>query len=203
MKGAPQPRGIWKPPRQWLRGGARSRLIVVAVAISITASACGSGAELPGLGDGEDPLADARVAKDFPCGLLTLEEVQVSVNVSTSRPQERGRPILAGMSMCSVVSGEASDSRFAAASWGLLSESAIRRFRHYKAWNEGNLESLKIAGHEATWDARLGTLVVLTGHRALGIRLYAFDPPLGKGESKAEYVAKSAGVLAERALGRL
>lgn len=87
------------------------------------------------------------------------------------------RPILPGMDMCSRGSDEAR------AAWGVRTESEDAEsdesleelFQRYADWHDDYLEDVSVEGHDALWDERLGTLVVLTGDHLIGVSLTVSD----------------------------
>jgi hypothetical protein len=165
-------------------------LIVLALA-----GACSRAPSLPGPGGGD---AVPGSAASGPCELLEAHDVDVALNapISGDAAPGRARPLLVGMEMCSLWSAASG------ANWGVVTESAGRRFRQYGRANGPNVEPVRIHGHDALWDGALRTLLVLDEPRAFGIQLSIEKPPVPK-DRLAAHLKSSAQQLAEIALERM
>lgn len=193
--------------------GSRKLLVVIASVVALGTASCARRVELPGRQRGDaGGLTAARFATGPPaCALLSIEEVEVAVNAAVAETPGVTRPILAGMSMCALARAASSPGSApgsqgempAVAAWGVLSAQASSAFERYESWHAEHVERLVVSGHEALWDARLRTLVVLADDRALAIRLSAPSPVLGSGQKRGSYFREAAVRLAAAALRRL
>lgn len=168
----------------------RLKLTCVAAVVVFGGSACERSAEL------SVPAGDPS-ARSGPCALVSAEELELALSASVAALQEKGRPILVGMKMCAGGSGES------AGFWGVLDRSVSTQLAEYERVHEEHLEKVKVGNKSGIWDERLGTLLVQTGDRIVGVRLSVENPPLKKGQTKAEYLSETAGRLAANALERL
>lgn len=118
-------------------------------------------------------------------------------SVAPIQSQYQGpRPILPGMDMCSRGSDEAR------AAWGVRAESEDAEsdesleelFQRYEDWHDDYLEGVSVEGHDALWDERLGTLVVLAGDHLIGVSLTVSD---------SDDLRRGSLDLARRIMGRL
>jgi len=149
--------------------------------------------------EGPGDLSDFQpVGTSLACRLLSKEEVELALNAAAGVPLEQGRPILPGMSMCSLNTSTGS-----VASWGVLSKSAQSQFQSYVQASRQYLNPMTMAGKDGVWDQQLATFVVLKGTRAIGVRLTVTRPPLSKGLDRKTYLEQTARLLTLRALRRL
>lgn len=195
--------------------GPLRALVAITSVLALVAPGCSRSVELPGrqLRDVGRLAAGRFAAGPAACRLVSIEEVEVAVNVAVAETPSLARPILVGMDMCALArpSAAATPGRGpamapdvpAAAGWGVLSNQAARAFERYASWQGDHVENLEVSGHDALWDSRMRTLVVLVEHRVFGIRLSAPDPVLRSGQGRAAYFRQTAVSLAQAALQRL
>lgn len=178
----------------------RAATILLLVAMSTVGPSCVRKAGVPS--DTGDSTKEASPVAS-PCSLLDATDLELALNItlpsafSVAEGPQAGRPILAGMQMCTVAYAGS------VASWGLLSKGAGRLFRTYREWNGSEVTETTVAGQEAIWDGGLRTLIVLAGDRAFGVRLTVKDPPLGKATDAQAYAQQATKRLATVAVRRL
>lgn len=209
------------------------RLIGLALSIAIlaalAASGCSRDAAAPAALDGVDEISASESLKGqaTPCNLLASEEVELSINAAIGEKIQPGRPILAGMVMCSLAGGTGDEGRIedsggssnigdaaravsalgyngSVASWGLTGRGARPLYQEYRRISERSLDAVEVSRREAVWDPELRTLVVVgPGERILGIRLTVRRLPLAPNQDQATYIRETAKALAERAVRRM
>lgn len=154
-----------------------------------------------------DVLADGGTSERRPDGALADDESPTERESDEAMPEDSpqahrvplpmDRPRLPGMAMCSV------GTEAAGASWGVLAEDASEAFDRYTAWHDQYLDSRRLDGRPAMWDAGLQTIVVLDDNAVFALSLKVEDPPLGEDEDPSGYIEERAADLAGRAIRRM
>ncbi|MGI8425501.1 MAG: hypothetical protein ACR2M4_02675 [Actinomycetota bacterium] len=153
-------------------------------------AACTKSVDLPGTtAEGSDASP--------PCGLFASGQIENILNVPVDSLQLRGRPVLAGMQMC------AAGSQGSSAAWGVLKKAVTTRLKEYERINQGYLEDVRVNGRPASWDRRMGTLVVRAEDMAIGVRLRVEKPILKKNQTPPEYLKDTASRLAGNMIQQL
>lgn len=174
-------------------------------AVVALGAACSDAPTVPAPLSSDSEDAGVPVGDDGACRLITRDEASVAIDAVPGAASTGSRPLLVGMTMCSVEAKRQRQRRGQArAAWGVLSSGGRRRFDQYVSFHRPYVREVEGLGDRAVWDPGLRTVLVVRDDAVLALQVGVVGPPAGsKDKGRASYVRTTGVTLAARMLTRL